>query len=74
MGRKHPELLKVLRGLRASYGTVSYYGPDNKRYIDWLITDGYAGVRNFLQYREMQIMREPTTYQYLKENIYNEKY
>lgn len=74
MERKHPELLKVLKSIRASYGTSSYFGPDNKKYIDWLITDGYAGVRNYLQYREMQIMREPTTYQYLKENIYNEKY
>jgi flavin-dependent dehydrogenase len=72
MNRKHPELLKVLKSLRASYGTASFFGPDNKKYIDWLITDGYAGFRNFLQYREMQIMREPTTYQYLKNNIYNE--
>jgi len=72
MERKHPELLKVLKSLRASYGTSSYFGPDNKKYIDWLITDGYAGVRNYLQYREMQIMREKTSYEYLKENIYNE--
>jgi len=61
--------------LQKSYGKeTTFFGPNTKPYLDWLMTDGYTGFRNYLQYREMQIMREPTTYQYLKAHIYNEKY
>ena len=73
MGKRPNEVLRQLSGVQKSYGKdVTFYGPNTKPYLDWLMTDGYTGFRNYLQYREMQIMREKTSYEYLKENIYNE--
>lgn len=72
MGKRVSSVLRQLKGLQKSYGKSTFFGPNTKPYLDWLMTDGYTGFRNYLQYREMQIMREKTSYEYLKENIYNE--